>query len=99
MAPRISNRSTGKPTPPVLHDVADMPARAPDGATSWPEVTLHGEPQPLQDREARIAQAAYRRAEQRGFAPGLELEDWLAAEREVDASMGAADALGGFQGS
>jgi hypothetical protein len=31
-----------------------------------------------------IATAAYYRAEQRGFAPGYEQEDWLAAEREVD---------------
>jgi hypothetical protein len=37
-------------------------------------------------REARIAEAAYWRAEQRGFAPGGELEDWLEAEKEVDTS-------------
>lgn len=30
-----------------------------------------------------IAEAAYYRAEKRGFAPGFELEDWLAAEREI----------------
>lgn len=30
-----------------------------------------------------IAEAAYYRAEQRAFAPGLEMDDWLAAEREV----------------
>ena len=35
-------------------------------------------------REARIAEAAYWRAERRGFAPGGELEDWLQAERELD---------------
>ena len=35
-------------------------------------------------REARIAEAAYWRAERRGFAPGGELEDWLQAEREID---------------
>jgi len=29
------------------------------------------------------AEAAYYRAMQRGFAPGHELEDWLAAEEEV----------------
>jgi len=34
-----------------------------------------------------IAQAAYFRAEQRGFEPGHELEDWLAAEAEVDAAL------------
>jgi len=31
-----------------------------------------------------IAQAAYFRAQQRHFEPGHELEDWLAAESEVD---------------
>jgi hypothetical protein len=31
----------------------------------------------------RIAIAAYYRAERRGFIPGGELEDWLAAEREI----------------
>jgi hypothetical protein len=35
-------------------------------------------------REARIAEAAYWRAERRGFAPGNELDDWLSAEKEVD---------------
>ena len=34
-------------------------------------------------RQTAIAQAAYLRAQQRGFAPGHELEDWLAAEQEV----------------
>ncbi|GEM_PF-3669644 len=32
---------------------------------------------------ARIAEAAYFRAERRGFAGGSELEDWLAAEEEI----------------
>ena len=35
-----------------------------------------------------IAEAAYLRAAARGFAPGHELEDWLAAEAEVDARLG-----------
>jgi hypothetical protein len=30
-----------------------------------------------------VALAAYYRAEQRQFAPGLELDDWLAAEAEI----------------
>ncbi len=37
------------------------------------------------ERHRRISELAYRRAEQRGFAPGNEAEDWLDAEREVDA--------------
>ena len=35
------------------------------------------------DRESRVRIAAYLRAERRGFAPGYEIEDWLAAEAEV----------------
>ena len=35
-------------------------------------------------RQRRIAIAAYYRAERRGFAAGRELEDWLAAEQEID---------------
>jgi hypothetical protein len=43
------------------------------------------------DRRQMIAEAAYLRAERRGFAPGGELEDWLAAEAEVDALLAADD--------
>ena len=35
-------------------------------------------------RRELIAAEAYFLAEQRGFAPGCELDDWLAAERAVD---------------
>jgi len=35
-------------------------------------------------RRALIAESAYLRAERRGFAPGHETEDWLAAEAEVN---------------
>jgi hypothetical protein len=40
-----------------------------------------------EQRAALIAEAAYYRAERRGFAPGHETEDWLAAEAEVDARL------------
>jgi hypothetical protein len=33
--------------------------------------------------QPQIAEAAYYRAERRGFAPGQEVEDWLAAEKEI----------------
>jgi hypothetical protein len=49
-------------------------------------VNLAGE-----DRRRLIAEAAYFRAEQRGFAPGQELEDWLAAEIEIDTLLDADD--------
>jgi Protein of unknown function (DUF2934) len=36
------------------------------------------------DYSAQIAEAAYYKAERRGFEPGHEMTDWLEAERELD---------------
>ncbi len=38
----------------------------------------------LARRHKEIKQAAYFKAEHRGFAPGHELDDWLEAEKEID---------------
>jgi hypothetical protein len=38
---------------------------------------------PPAEREAMVRMAAYFRAERRGFEPGHEWDDWLAAEIEV----------------
>jgi hypothetical protein len=48
---------------------------------------------PAVSREARIAIAAYYRAERRHFAFGGQLDDWLAAERELAQQEGA-DVIG-----
>ena len=45
-----------------------------------------------QARWQRTAIAAFYRAQARGFLPGWELEDWLEAERYVDAADAAAGA-------
>ncbi len=42
---------------------------------------------PMVDLTSLIATAAYLRAEQRGFEPGHELEDWLHAEKQVRLSL------------
>jgi hypothetical protein len=42
-------------------------------------------------RRAMIEQAAYLRSERHGFSPGREVEDWLAAEAEVDALLRAGE--------
>lgn len=42
-----------------------------------------------EDRLRMVRTAAYFRAERRGFAPGHEAEDWLAAEAEVEAQLAA----------
>jgi hypothetical protein len=63
---------------------AKSPEKAAAAATKKPEPAARG-PLSAQDRQTRIAEVADRRAHSRGFEAGGELEDWLAAEREVDA--------------
>lgn len=40
-----------------------------------------------EEREQRIATAAYYRALDRGFAKGDPVDDWLQAEQEIDAEV------------
>ena len=42
-----------------------------------------------EERWRMVAVAAYHKAEKRGFAAGGALDDWLDAEREVEALLGA----------
>ena len=44
-----------------------------------------------EDRYRMIAEAAYYRAESRGFEGGRDLDDWLAAEMEIDQILGAVE--------
>jgi hypothetical protein len=46
------------------------------------------QPKNAKSREAMIAELAYFRAQSRGFEPGHEVEDWLAAETEIDKRSG-----------
>ncbi|MGZ8152978.1 MAG: DUF2934 domain-containing protein [Methylovulum sp.] len=39
----------------------------------------------IPDRNAKVAELAYYKAESRGFEPGHELEDWLEAETGISA--------------
>jgi hypothetical protein len=43
-----------------------------------------GEPKPPVQRHTMIAEAAFYLAQARGFTPCHELEDWLAAELEIE---------------
>lgn len=47
-------------------------------------------------RNAKVRETAYFRAQTRGFEPGHELEDWLAAEHDVDGRLFAEIAPVGF---
>jgi hypothetical protein len=43
------------------------------------------------DPRSRIAVVAYLMSERRGFAPGFELDDWLAAEAELSRNGSSRD--------
>ena len=45
---------------------------------------------PSDEQRRRIAEAAYYRAERRGFVSGSEDDDWLQAEQEIDAESDTA---------
>jgi len=60
----------------VLHERRDEEAEA---LGEVPARTISAE-----ELQQKIAIAAYFRAEGRNFEPGRELEDWLAAEAQID---------------
>lgn len=60
----------------MVNEVKAAPAPAPEVESSGP----HDAPD---TRQAMVAEAAYYRAEKRGFAPDREVDDWLEAEKEV----------------
>lgn len=50
-------------------------------------VSKPSQPISTDERWRMIAQAAYLRANERGFSGGDPLSDWLAAEKQVDAKL------------
>ena len=73
---------------PATPSVRKRAPRKPVASESRPSPARFVEPE---HRAGLIAQAAFFRAEKRGFSPGHEMEDWLAAESEVDAQLMSAD--------
>jgi hypothetical protein len=72
---------------------AGKPAAARTGAgatrkASPAKVVARPAAPPAAERQRWIAIAAYHRAEQRGFTPGYELQDWLEAEAEIGDLIG-----------
>ncbi|MDB6104804.1 MAG: hypothetical protein JWO52_4803 [Gammaproteobacteria bacterium] len=73
------------PTPPARTRAKAPTTRARKPAAKAPAHVAISE----DVRRGMIAEGAYLRAERRGFAPGHEEEDWIAAEAEVDALLKA----------
>ena len=78
---KSDSTSKSPPTPQTEKPGGELEAGATIKDTSLERREI---PSYSDSREARIAERAYWRAERRGFAPGGEIDDWLAAEREVD---------------
>lgn len=70
-------------TPPKVR-VRQRKAASSSSRTTESHAAPTEAPAPPTDRYASIALAAYFRSQHRGFKPGHEMEDWLAAEAEVD---------------
>lgn len=67
--------------------LTETPMQGDGGGGAAADTTAAGGPVNAQQRWLMIAERAYLRAAERGFAPGGELEDWLYAEQEVDARL------------
>lgn len=91
MSPR-STATSGKSGKPAVKTTAGKATAAKPRATrpavakARPKAEKAG-PVSLEDRRRLIAEAAYHKARQRGFAEGGELEDWIEAEAEIDAQL------------
>lgn len=71
--------------PPVAGPIDEAPGR--DEGPHVP--AAEGLQSLMADRHHRIQVAAYYLAEHRGFAPGHEVDDWLAAEDAIEAEDAA----------
>lgn len=84
-----SKKTTTTPpasTTPAKKPAASKPATA---AKSAPQKSIKTNTVTPEERYRMIATAAYFRAEQRGFAGGYEMQDWISGEAEIDARLNA----------
>ncbi len=77
----VSLKSGRQPTPVHVGEAAVKDEPADSQRTRKP---LGSSAERTESQRQRIADAAYYRAKDRGFEPGYELDDWLAAERQIE---------------
>jgi hypothetical protein len=89
-APKAAAAPAKSPTTAGSAAVAASSAPAPVAATAAkaaPAKTATAAPKgktlDVSERQRLVAEAAYYRAEKRGFAPGNDLQDWVEAEHEI----------------
>lgn len=95
MSNNSAKQAGSKPAEPQMATVSSQAtagaARSTSNAASKPNSLLKVSAASVtaEMRRAMIAQAAYYIAEQRGFGDGRDVEDWLLAEKQVDATLSA----------
>ena len=92
MANRTAMDARAKPASPqsaALPSTIPATAESRAGSGSKPNSLLASALMPVtaEQRQTMIAEAAYYIAEQRGFGDGHEVEDWLLAEKQIDATL------------
>ncbi len=81
---KASAKKTGKPLPAASGLVKAKPAKTGNAISNNEAQKVSVSPQ---ERYQMIAAAAYLRAERRNFAGVHALDDWIAAEAEIDAIL------------
>ena len=89
MEPKVSTRKKATRTTSVKTEATVSRIRPKKTAKSRATNRAISAPDP-QERHRLISEAAYFRAEARGFVPGFEEVDWLEAEQEVERAAGNA---------
>lgn len=86
MASNDNNTQPGRDDQAVTRKQSDSAGERAGNAIESTQLTSGAPASAKSDsgRQERIAKAAYSKAEQRGFAPGADWDDWFDAEREVD---------------
>ncbi|HYE06746.1 MAG TPA: DUF2934 domain-containing protein [Planctomycetota bacterium] len=80
--------AAAKPAPAPMKPAPAAAAKAAPAAPAPTAVKPAATAKPTAaERQRRIAEAAYFLAQRRGFAPGGAVQDWLTAERNVDAAI------------
>lgn len=82
MVEKAKASKTTSPRTPRKKQAGEVPAAPKRPARK--KALASGSPMPSEERTRLIREAAYRRAEQRGFQGGSPEEDWYEAEREVE---------------
>ena len=85
MSNKITVRASGEALPTPVQPQSDGSLEGSGSGSSHAAVRQGSRPD-TEELQKMIAIAAYYRAERRGFASGCELDDWLAAEAEIEES-------------